>query len=268
MLGIDLGSRNVKIAVLKKNNSPLVLNYNTIEFYRQRGSTQEGRLVLDLGGIPGLGQVMPEEIVSTGYGRQAVNIKGARVIPEIKAHVLGAAYLTGLRDFTLLDLGGQDSKVALVKNARVVDFMTNDKCAASTGRYLENMALVLNLDMNALSSYHENPVELSSTCAIFGETELIGRMVEGHSAESLAAGVNYTIYRRIKPMLLRLGSDSLVFTGGVSRSPALLEILRRELGVQVIVPELAPYAGALGCCVEAAGGLDSLPPFQPAADEG
>lgn len=249
--GIDLGSRNVKIALMDGASPPRLYKFNTIEFYRERGRMAEGRLALDLSGLPGLGEVPAKSLVSTGYGRQAINLKNARVIPEIKAHALGAAYLTGEKDFTLLDLGGQDSKVSLIKNGKIIDFMTNDKCAASTGRYLENMAAVLGIGMDELSRHDQGPVDLTSTCAIFGETELIGKVVEGHSITSLAAGVNYTIFKRVKPMLLRLLSPRLIFTGGVAKNGALKRILERELSVPLIVPDNPDFAGAVGCCAEA-----------------
>ncbi len=194
----------------------------------------------------GLGE--PERTVATGYGRQTINLKGAEIIPEIKAHVLGAIYQTGLSDFTLLDLGGQDSKVALVSRGKMIDFQTNDKCAASTGRYLENMATVLDIDIQELSRYQQNPVDLNSTCAIFGETELIGKVVEGHPVSSLAAGVNYTIFKRIKPMLTKLITDTIVFTGGVAHNQALVQIIENEMKVPVIVPAYPQYNGAIGCC--------------------
>lgn len=249
--GIDLGSRSVKIALMKDQTPAGFYKYNTIEFYRRRGRMEDGQLVLDLSGLPGLPLDGIRAVAATGYGRQAVNMKNVRVIPEIKAHSMGAAFLTGEKDFTLLDLGGQDSKVALVRDGKMVDFMTNDKCAASTGRYLENMAAVLGIEMNELSRHHENPVDLTSTCAIFGETELIGKVVEGHSIPTLAAGVNYTIFKRIKPMLVRLISRRLVFTGGVAKNQAVCRILERELKVPVIVPDNPDFAGALGCCLEA-----------------
>lgn len=247
--GIDLGSRNVKIALMDGKSPARLYKFNTIEFYRERGSMSGGQLALDLSGLPGVGEV--NALVATGYGRQAINLKNARIIPEIKAHVLGASFLTGEKNFTLLDLGGQDSKVALVKSGKLIDFMTNDKCAASTGRYLENMAAVLGIDMAELSRHDQEPVNLTSTCAIFGETELIGKVVEGHSIGSLAAGVNYTIYKRIKPMLARLLSHLLIFTGGVANNRALRKILNRELNVPIIVPDKPDFAGAIGCCVDA-----------------
>ncbi|WP_018086813.1 acyl-CoA dehydratase activase [Desulfurispora thermophila] len=249
--GIDLGSRNIKIALLHQPGEKLKLfQYDTIEFYRRRGRMRDGRLVLDLAGLPGL-DMAPDSLVCTGYGRQTVDVEGAKTVPEIKAHVLGAVYLSDEKNFTLLDLGGQDSKVALVREGKLVDFLTNDKCAASTGRYLENMATVLGLSLEELSQYSADPVELSATCAIFGESELIGRILEGHSIARLAAGVNYTIFKRIHPLLRQLASEKIVFTGGVSRNRALVEILARETELPVLVPPHAAYAGAIGCCLRA-----------------
>ncbi|HZK18428.1 MAG TPA: acyl-CoA dehydratase activase [Clostridia bacterium] len=246
--GIDLGSRTVKVALLKGKDLFQFKRFVTVDFYRQYGRISGGELVVNLEklGIAGV-----TALVTTGYGRQTVKTKGARVISEIKAHVLGAVFKTGLLDFTLLDLGGQDSKVALVRGGRMADFQTNDKCAASTGRYLENMATVLGLSMKELGKYHHDPVKLSATCAIFGETELIGRMVEGHSIPSLAAGVNYTIFKRIRPMLVNLKSSTLVFTGGVAYNEALVTIIKKKLGTGVVVPENPEYAGAIGCCLAA-----------------
>jgi predicted CoA-substrate-specific enzyme activase len=250
-IGIDLGSRNVKVAAMKEDRTLELYKFDTMKFYREHGKKEDGQLVVDFStlGLPAGWDAM----TATGYGRQTINVKGARVIPEIKAHVLGAAFLTGLADFTLLDLGGQDSKVALVRKGRLVDFLTNDRCAASTGRYLENMAAVLNISLEELSRHHRSPVDLASTCAIFGESELIGKVVEGYSIPTLAAGVNHSIFKRVRPMLAKLSSSTIVFTGGVAYSGALRQIIREETGATVIVPENPEYAGAVGCCVDASG---------------
>jgi len=252
--GVDLGSRNVKVALLREDNKFSFYVFDTIRFYREWGRMKEGCLTVDLPGLLQAEGLKAENTVSTGYGRQTIKLKGARNIPEIRAHVSGAIYSTGLQDFTLLDLGGQDSKVALVRGGRMVDFQTNDKCAASTGRYLENMASVLDITMDELSKHYENPVDLTATCAIFGETELVGKIVEGYSVESLAAGVNYTIYKRVLPLLANLKSDKIVFTGGVARNQALLHIIGEKLGVEVVVPEKPAFMGAIGCSLTAKGG--------------
>jgi activator of 2-hydroxyglutaryl-CoA dehydratase len=114
------------------------------------------------------------------------------------------------------------------------------------------MAAALNISMEELSRHRREPAELTSTCAVFGESELIGFVVEGYSTASLAAGVNYSIFKRIKPMLVKLSSKTIVFTGGVAHNGALVEIIREELDMEVVVPENPQYAGAVGCCIDAA----------------
>jgi (R)-2-hydroxyacyl-CoA dehydratese activating ATPase len=243
--GIDLGSRSVKMALFNPDTEEFSFRkYDTIDFYRQYGKKNGDKLVIEFDklGLPHL-----DRIVSTGYGRNTLNLQGGENIPELKAHTLGAVYQTGLEDFTVLDLGGQDSKVIKVKRGKMVDFQTNDKCAASSGRYLENMANTLGITIEELSKHYHKPVELNATCAIFGESEIIGRIIEGHSMDSLAAGVNYTIFRRVQPMLVKILSDTIVFTGGVAHNQGLQHIIKNELGVEVVVPKEPQYNGAIGC---------------------
>jgi predicted CoA-substrate-specific enzyme activase len=182
MLGMDLGSRNVKIMEMQDHVITAQLSFDTIAFYRSYGKTGAGNLRIDLSEL-GLAQNQP--LVATGYGKVSVQIEGALHLPEIQAHVKGAVYQTGYQDFTLLDIGGQDTKIVKVRGGRAVDFLTNDRCAASSGRYLENMAGVLGIDLEELSRYSLQPVELNSTCAIFGETEIIGKIVEGYPLAEL-----------------------------------------------------------------------------------
>lgn len=249
-IGIDLGSRHVKIAAVNSGQIFSLKTYDTIVFYKEYVHKENDRLTVD---FPRLGLNCIESMVSTGYGRNAVGLKGGEDIPEIKAHALGAVWQTGRRDFTLLDLGGQDSKVVLVREGRLADFQTNDRCAASSGRYLENMAAVLGITLAELSRHADDPVDLSSTCAIFGESELIGKIIEGVPVASLAAGVNYTVFKRVQPMLRQLASATIVFTGGVAHNPALRRIIERETGAEVVVPEHPQYNGAIGCCVHGGG---------------
>lgn len=242
--GIDLGSRSVKLVLMDKNGLRWHSIMETVAFYREFGErTPEGMAVR----FDSLGIGAVSAVAATGYGRNTLNIVRAVVIAELKAHTLGAIDQTGLRDFTLLDLGGQDSKVVKVRSGRMADFQTNDKCAASTGRYLENMAAVLGLSLDELGAFSRNPAELSSTCAIFGETELIGRIVEGYPVEELAAGVNYSIYRRIKPMLAALSTGTVVFAGGVAHNLAIRHYIETELGARVVVPPHPQLNGAIGC---------------------
>lgn len=245
MIGLDLGSRTVKIVQMHNNEITNSQIYDTIAFYRRYGTEGTGKLKIDL---LALGFDQHESLVATGYGKIMVEVEGAQHIPEIQAHVKGALFQTGLSDFTLVDIGGQDTKIVKVRAGQMVDFMTNDRCAASSGRYLENMAAILDLTLDELSSYSEVPAELNSTCAIFGETEIIGKIVEGCTLESLAAGVNYTLYRRCASMLDKLSSDAVVLAGGVARNAALGRIIAKETGCKTLSLDKPQLNGAIGCC--------------------
>ncbi|WP_041276702.1 acyl-CoA dehydratase activase [Desulfosporosinus acidiphilus] len=251
--GIDLGSRSVKIALMQfqKENDHLTIerleSIDTIRFYREYGRKQDEKLAVNFAAL-GLPKV--DCLISTGYGRNTLELAGGEAIPELKAHVLGAVYQTGLQDFTLVDLGGQDSKIIQVRKGKMADFLTNDKCAASSGRYLENMATVLDLSVEELGRYADSPVELNSTCAVFGESELIGKIVEGFPLNELAAGVNATIVKRILPLLRSFDGDVLVFTGGVAHSHAVTQLLQEGTGRRIVVPQEPQFNGAIGCCVK------------------
>ena len=194
----------------------------------------------------GLGLPVVDHLVSTGYGRNTLELAGGEAIPELKAHVLGAIYQTGFKDFTLVDLGGQDSKIIQVRKGKMIDFLTNDKCAASSGRYLENMASILDVPLEELGQYADAPVELNSTCAVFGESELIGKIVEGFPLSELAAGVNATIVKRILPLLRSFAGEVLVFTGGVAHNQAVGKLLEIGTGRRLIIPRSPSLMGRLG----------------------
>ncbi|HEY7746069.1 MAG TPA: acyl-CoA dehydratase activase [Desulfuromonadales bacterium] len=250
-LGIDLGSRQAKFALLDGRDILWLKAFDTIPFYKRYGGMRGGKLTLD---FDAMGLLAAEErrdasLVATGYGRNTIDLEGARVVPEIQAHVAGARFQTGLETFTLLDMGGQDSKVARLENGILVDFVMNDKCAASSGRYLENMAKVLDISLEELSRHHRDPVPLDATCGIFGESELIGKIIEGHSLERLCAGVNNTLIKRVAPMLRRFPNDTIVLTGGVAKSPAFGELLQEASGADIIIPEHPQHNGAIGCAV-------------------
>lgn len=250
--GIDLGSRSVKIVLAKITDGKIAVqslrSLDTIEFYRGFGRKQENGLQVD---FEALGIKRVDKLVTTGYGRNTLQVMGGKVIPELKAHVLGAVEQTGLSDFTLVDLGGQDSKIIQVRQGRMQDFLTNDKCAASSGRYLENMAHVLRMKLEELSAFADDPVELNATCAVFGESELIGKIVEGRPLAQLAAGVNATIVKRILPLLRSFPGDVIVFTGGVAYNQAVRNLLEKGSGRRVVVPAQPQFNGAIGCCVAA-----------------
>lgn len=244
MIGIDLGSRNIKIVRMKDKAITDYKIFDTVEFYRQYGHPGKGGLKIDLTKL-GLGR--KEDIVATGYGKIAVRMEGAVHLPEIHAHVRGAVFQTGLEDFTLIDMGGQAAKIIKVQGCRVVDSASDERCAATSGRYLENMAALLGISLEELSLHSQDPVEFNSTCAIFGETEVIAKIMEGYSVSELAAGINYSLYRRLANTLDRLASKTFILAGGAALNTALGNIIARETSAEVISLQEPQLNGAVGC---------------------
>ncbi|QUH24533.1 acyl-CoA dehydratase activase [Serpentinicella alkaliphila] len=243
ILGIDLGSREVKIVVMEKDKIVIKKKISTMKFYRDYCSF-DGKVIVDLGKLD-IGEI--DRAVSTGYGKNNTNLKLFTQINEIKAHVYGAMYQTGLKDFILLDVGGQDVKVIKVEKGITTDLELNEKCAASCGRYLENMANVLEVSLDEMSKHYKDPVELNSTCAVFSESELIGSIAEGVSVEKLYAGVNYSLYKRLRPLLSKFKGKQLILAGGVANNLAIREYLQNDYS-EIISIEEPQFNGAIGCC--------------------
>ncbi len=245
-LGLDFGSRYVKLVYHDKGRFTR-RRLDSLDFYRDILQKRRGGLRIDW---PRLGFDPPQTLVTTGYGKTL--LKGlAPSITEIRAVFLAARYLTGWDHFLVLEMGGQDTTVLYIQNGRVFDFVTNDRCAAGTGRYLENMARFLKMPLRDFSACWQDPVAVSQTCAIFGESELIGHLLEGVPPAGLAAGVNASVSRRALAMMHRYACPRLVFVGGVARNRAVVHFLRQGGAYEVRVPAHPQFTGALGCCLEA-----------------
>ena len=243
VLGIDLGSREVKIVLMKDNTIIHSMKVSTINFYRNY-CKYDGKIIVDLDKLD-IKQI--DRAVSTGYGKNNTDLALFTPINEIKAHVYGAFYQTDLKDFILLDVGGQDVKVVKVEKGITTDLELNEKCAASCGRYLENMANVLEVSLDEMSKHFKNPIELNSTCAVFSESELIGKIAEGISIESLCSSVNYSLYKRLQPLLSRFKGKKLVLTGGVASNIAINRFLSNDYE-EIISIKDPQLNGAIGCC--------------------
>ncbi len=251
ILGIDLGSREVKIVLMENESITKKMKFGTMTFYRDYCSFKH-KLEVNLGK---LGIDTADAYVSTGYGRNNTDLNKFTAINEIKAHVYGAVFQTGFKDFVLLDAGGQDIKVVRIQKGVIMDLELNDKCAASCGRYLENMANVLEIPLDEMTGYVENPVEMNSTCAVFSESELIGKIAEGVEMERLCAGVNYSLYKKLQPLLGKFKGRKLVLSGGVAKGTAIKKFLENDFDEVVCVDD-PQYNGAIGCCYY--GKLQSL----------
>ncbi len=242
ILGLDIGSRFVKM-VFFENGKAVKKILDTAIFYKRFIHSEKKNLLLN---FEKLG-IETNKICATGYGRNNVNIKDSVLINELKAHVWGIFYQLKLENFTLLDIGGQDIKIIKVTNGFIDDFVMNDKCAASTGRYVENMAKLLEVDISYLSKQTENPTNLNSTCAIFGESEVIGKLAEGIKIENICAGINLTIAKRITSLMGDIFIPPLVVTGGAALNNGIIFFINELLKINAILPEEPQFNGAIGC---------------------
>lgn len=247
-IGIDLGSRFVKIVQTGDFREFKKIRIDTVRFLTQRIKTgpkknNHSLVLADLGLNP------EKSIVVTGYGKHLMG-KKIKAITEIRAHFRGACFQTGLDNFILVEMGGQDSKVLWVQEKKVMDFQTNDKCAAGTGRYLENMARLLNVSVKHLGREIEDPVQINNTCAIFGETEIIGYLMDQVPVKRICAGINDSVARQIIRMIRRYPFLPLVLCGGVALNQGVKALLARRYGQSILIPEEPQFNGAIGCCLE------------------
>jgi len=190
--------------------------------------------------------------VSTGYGRKAVPSFDLQVT-EITCHARGARNLFP-RAVTVLDIGGQDSKVIrLLPDGRVSDFAMNDKCAAGTGRFLEVMARTLEMDLERMgrrSLASRKSLSINSTCTVFAESEVISLIASGASPEDIARGVHLAIADRVAALADRVGCAApAVMTGGVAKNPGARRALEERFGIRFLVPKEPQLTGALGAAL-------------------
>lgn len=190
-------------------------------------------------------------IVGTGYGRVSLPFLQKKVT-EITCHGKGAHFLDpDIR--TVIDIGGQDSKVIkLDEQGNITDFLMNDKCAAGTGRFLQVMAHVLEVDISELSELGKKaePANINSMCTVFAESEVISLMAGGATKESIAAGLLQSVCKKTYSLVGKVGvQDKVFFSGGVSKNQLLKEFLSERLGVEIVSSELSQYLGAIGAAV-------------------
>ena len=201
-----------------------------------------------------------DRLVSTGYGRHLAAERSIAdaVITEIKAYAIGARhYFPDVR--TVLDIGGQDCKVILVgPGGETLNFEMNDKCAAGTGRFLENMATALSLDIEELGPHalksEGKAITLSSMCTVFAESEVVSLIgLRGRQLPGGALGIHQSIVSRVSAMVRKIGiHERFVFAGGVAQNPCIQQLLAKELDVKLNIPDNPQIVGALGAAIYAA----------------
>ena len=240
--GIDIGSRTTGAVIMEgKTIVKQCVDFN--------GSQPDEKAVSIIESFK------PDVIVATGYGRHMLHKKtGCRVITEIKAHAMGASFLyPSCR--TVIDIGGQDSKVIrLGEESKVTDFVMNDKCAAGTGKFLEVITQALGIHIKnivLISKDVKQNISINNMCTVFAESEVISLLSLGVDKASIALAILNAIFQKTASMIHRLGlKEDVVFSGGVAKIPGMGKYFAEKLGIKhIIVPEEPGIIGALGAAL-------------------
>ncbi len=246
--GVDVGAATAKTAIISDGK---ILSYAVIPTGDSvaRAAERVTRAALEQAG---LSMADLSFVISTGYGRNGVAFAN-KTASEIICHAKGVNLLMPSAR-TVIDIGGQDSKVIGVReNGTVSDFVMNDKCAAGTGRFLEVMAGVLGLDieeMGPISCTSKEPCPISNTCTIFAETEMVSLRAEGRTREDLVAGIHKAVASRVVVMGKTVGyREQVVFTGGVAKNTGVKNSLEAGIGLPILIPEEPQIMGALGAAL-------------------
>lgn len=193
-------------------------------------------------------------IAATGYGRVGIEFAD-RTVTEITCHALGADYL--LPDVqTVIDIGGQDSKVITVNNGKVTAFQMNDKCAAGTGRFLEMTANRLGVTFSEfeLLLKAEQSCPINSMCAVFADSEIVSLLAAGKSREEIAGGIIGAVASRAVALTAKVQiCPSILITGGLSQIAGLRKVLSDQLNMPVQTSADSLFAGAIGAALIVAG---------------
>ena len=251
-LGIDVGSISTKGAVIDQNNHILSSAY----IWTQGDPIGAVKRLLHL-----LEEQFDKEkyqIVGTGATGSARKLVGAvlgatMVKNEITAHAVGTTtFYPDVR--TILEIGGQDSKIILVENGVAVDYAMNTLCAAGTGAFLSSQAKRLGIEVEEIGDYalrSEHPTQIAARCTVFAESDLVHKIQMGHPREDIIAGVCNAV---VANYLNNVGKGKkilspVVFQGGVSKNAGVVAAFERTLGCKVIVDPNGHLMGAIGVAI-------------------
>lgn len=246
--GVDIGSSSSKVVIMLDGTrilSKAVLPIGT----GSSGPVKAFEQALALADLP---RRQISYVVATGYGRNHF-VEADYQVSEITCHARGVFKL--FPDVhTVIDIGGQDAKaISIGANGTVTNFVMNDKCAAGTGRFLDVMSRILEVEVNqlaALADSAKREVSISNTCTVFAESEVISQLASGQAREDVAAGLIKSVVKRVAGLTRRVGIKSdIVMTGGVSLNWIAVRFMQEELQNSVLVSPDAQITGALGAAI-------------------
>lgn len=253
-IGIDIGSISTKAVIIDEGKNIVVSEYLWTE-----GSPIDAtkKIISSLKKKLDKKNITPKiyGIGTTGSARNLVgNVLGANIIKnEITAHAIGT--LSRYNDVkTILEIGGQDSKIIIINNGIVVDYAMNTLCAAGTGAFLSSQAKRLGVnieDMGDIALSSKKPSKIAARCTVFAESDLVHKAQVGHKKEDLIAGLCVSVVKNYLNNLSRGKriEDKVVFQGGVSKNKGVVKAFEDELNTKIYVDENSHLMGALGIAI-------------------
>lgn len=244
-MGVDIGSTASKSIILE--NGKKIVATATIDV--GAGTSGPSRAIKAVLENANLNKEDVQYVVATGYGRNALEEADFQM-SELSCHAKGAYFLFP-RVHTIIDIGGQDAKALKIgDNGMLENFVMNDKCAAGTGRFLDVIAKVLEVDVNDLQELDEKAtkeVTISSTCTVFAESEVISQLAKGTKIEDIVRGIHVSIASRVGSLAKRVGvRDDVIMTGGVALNKGMVRALENNIGYKIHTSPYCQLNGALG----------------------
>jgi len=250
-IGIDVGSVTTKLAVLDENDELITHTYML---------TQGKPIAMVQQGLTQIKEQLPEDVdicsvATTGSARYLAGvIVGADLVKnEITSHATAALfYFPEVQ--TVIEIGGQDSKIIIIRDGIATDFGMNTVCAAGTGSFLDHQALRLSMSIEELSRRALNsrtPVRIAGRCTVFAESDMVHKQQMGHSTDDILYGLCQALVRNYLNNV-GLGKEILspiVFQGGVAFNQSIVKALQEELDTEIIVPPHREVMGAIGAAL-------------------
>ena len=247
-MGIDVGSTASKCVILKDGKDIVAKSLVPVG----TGTTGPARAIAEVLENAGMTREQMDFVLATGYGRNSLDGLADMQMSELSCHAKGATFLfPEVR--TVIDIGGQDVKVIEIENGMMKNFVMNDKCAAGTGRFLDVMARVLEVnvhDLGSLGDLSTKDVGISSTCTVFAESEVISQLAAGTDKCDIINGIHKSVAGRVGGLCNRVGvRDMVVMTGGVAQNHGIVKALQSQLQHEIHTSPLTQYNGALGAAL-------------------
>ncbi len=246
--GIDIGSVSIKAVIISGGRVLASALLPSGGDYRENVRKTLRQALSEIG----IGREGLSGITVTGVGSDSIPFDAKRV-SEISCQARGCFHLFPSAR-TVIDIGGQFTKAArLTPQGRVADFLISEKCATGSGRFLQVIARILQIrleDVGPLSLQSQEPVEFSTNCAVFAESETVSRIAEGARKEDILAGVHRAMASKVAMLAKRIKLEpDVVLTGGGAEDSGLVRSVGQALGTSILVPESPRLTAALGAAL-------------------